>query len=203
MKKSFLLLFAIFAAAIFSSVSAQVQPPSVSGDKDLRDNDVRMRSIELERAKRESDKTGNPGFAPTAAVAADIDKKYPQIKEDFESIQNDQDAIIKAYTAPGKLDYEIIKKSAEQINRNSKRLDENLFEPEAKEDESNKKEEKKITTVKDLIVDLDIAIKDFVSSQMFQNLRIVDPAVAGKARLELRQIIKISKLLSKEADKMK
>jgi hypothetical protein len=203
MKKISLISFLIFAAATFSNITAQ-EPPGNTGDVDLRDNDIRLRSVELERIKREANKSAVSSAGLTASVNTDIDKKYPQIKEDFEGIQNNQSAIIKTYTTGEKINYKQIKLLAEEIKKNSKRLDENLFvaKAEVKKEESAEKDEK-VKGVKELIVYLDNAVGDFVSSPMFQNLRVVDSAVAGKAQFNLAKIIELSDLLAKEAGKMK
>jgi hypothetical protein len=206
MKKSILLFLIVCAAAIFSNVAAQQETPAGAGDKSLRDESIRMRSIDLERAKRDADKSksaSSPGV--TASINTDIDKKYPQIKEDFEGIQNNQAAIIKAYTTGESIDYKQIRNSADEINKRAKRLDENLFVEKAEEKKAEPKEngDKKTKEIKELIVELDNAIGDFTTSPMFQNLRVVSPEVAGKTQVDLAKIMEISKILSKEADKMK
>ncbi len=196
MKKIILSMFVIFAASVFSNVSAQVAPPG-AGDTDLRDNNVRMRSNELERIKRDGDKTTS-----ASPMNSEIETKYPEIKEDFEGIQMSQAAIIKAYSTGENVDYKQIKTSAEEIGKNAKRLDSNLFS--AKLEKKDKKDKNKAEkSVRDLIVDLDNAIGDFVESAMFQNLRVVDPEVARKAQLDLANVLEISNKLSKEAGKMK
>ena len=201
MKKIILSIFVVFTTALFSAVFAQVDPPPGAGDKDLRDSNIRMRSNELERIKRAADK---PKTAESPSpMSSEIDAKYPEIKEDYESIQLSQDAIIKAYSTGEKIDYKQIKTSAEEINKSAKRLDSNLFSAAPEKDKSKREKEKTEKSVKDLIVELDNAIGNFVSSAMFQNLRAVDPAVAKKARGDLANIMEISKKLSKEAGKMK
>src|SRR5687768_8936937 len=102
MKKIILSFFVIFAASVFSSVFAQVAPPG-AGDTDLRDNSVRSRSNEIERIKRDADKT-----APDSPMNSEIDAKYPEIKEDFEGMQISQAAIIKAYSTGDNIDYKQI-----------------------------------------------------------------------------------------------
>ena len=198
MKKIILSALVIFAASIFSNVFAQETMPAGASDSDLRDNNVRMRSNELERIKREADKSG------TTTMNAEIDTKFPEIKEDFEGIQMSQAAIIKAYSTGENIDYKQIKNSADEINKNAKRLDSNLFSSKLeKKDKSNKEEEKKTKSVRDLIVDLDNSIGAFTQSAMFQNLKVVDPEVAKKAQLDLANIMEISDKLSETAKKMK
>ena len=201
MKKIILSICVVFTAALFSSVFAQRVAPPGSSDKDLRDNNIRTRSNELERIKRDADK---PKTAESPSpMNSEIDAKYPEIKEDYETIQLSQDAIIKAYSTGEKIDFKQIEAMSEAINKSAKRLDANLFSAPPAKEKSKKTEEKTEKSVKDLIVELDNAIGSFVSSAMFQNLRVVDPAVSQKARQDLANIMEISKMLSKEAVKMK
>lgn len=194
MKKSFLSILVMLVTSVFSSVYSQVTPPG-AGDKDLRDNNIRMRSVEIERVKREAAKGNSPLFL---VINSDIESKYPQIKEDFESIQISQAAIIKAYTTGEKIDYTIIESSAEVINRNAKRLDSNLFASRMEKKE-NKSKQKEAINIKNLIVELDNAIGSFVSSKMFLDLKVIDPETAKKTRVDLASIMELADKLSKEA----
>lgn len=217
MKNLLILIALLFSNAVYSGISAQVTPPPGAGDKDLRDTDVKRRSIEMERVERDAKKSGGTS---ESAVAAKVEEdrlaiKYGEIKIDYEQIQLSQDAIIKAYQGSGKIDYEQIGKSALEINNSAKRLKLNLFTAPA-EDSGAKKEEKKeneakdkteketkpAKSIRDLIVDLDNAVGSFVTSPMFQNLRTVDAAVSEKAGLELKKISELSAALGAEARKM-
>ena len=195
MKNSALFTFLFFTFAVFSSITAQAKP-----DSSLRDDGIRMRSADLERTKRDAEKTNS---APQ--MNSEINSKFPEIKEDYEKIQLGQAAIVKAYTTGEKINYEQIEKSAKDMIKNAERLNSNLFTSasETDKDKSDKKSGEKTKGVKDLIVDLDNAIGSFVSSAMFQDLRTVDPKVADKAQNDLTHILKISRALSKEAGKMK
>ena len=129
----------IFAASIFSNIYAQVTPPG-AGDKDLRDNGIRMRSVEIERIKREA----NKGGAQDSLINVEIESKFKQIKEDFEGIQISQAAIVKAYTTGSKIDYALIETSAKGVNKSAKRLDRSIFVEEIEiKDSKKEKEEKK------------------------------------------------------------
>ncbi len=202
MKKNILICFVIFTAAVFSNVTAQQEMPSGASDKNLGDNNIKMRSVDLERAKRDAEKTNSTG-ANVASVNPKIETKFPQIKEDFEGIQSNQELIVKSYTSGAKVDYKQIKDSADLINKSAKRLDENLFAVKTEKPKENSKKENKEKSISDLIVDLDNAIGKFAASTMFQNLRLVNPEIAGKTQLDLMKIMQISDLLSKQADKMK
>lgn len=196
MKNFALSTFLFFFFAVFSSLIAQAKP-----DSDLRDDNIRMRSNDLEQTKRDAAKN-NSGSA--SQMNYEIDKKFPEIKEDYEGMQLAQETIVKAYTTGEKINYEQIEKSARQIEKNAGRLGSNLFisKTEIKKEKSDKKNEKE-KSIKDLIVELDNAIGGLTSSAMFQNLRVVEQKTADKAQTDLAQIIKISRELSKEAGKMK
>lgn len=214
MKKTFILIAFVCSTAICSNIYAQqVTSPSVSGDKDLRDTNVKSRSIDLERVERDARK--NEKSPTNSAEPKNEDRlaaKYAEIKTDYEQIQLSQDAVIKAYQSAGKIDYAQISKSAMEINKSAISLNSNLFSvldvenAEAKKEEKKKdkdeKEMKPAKSIRDLIVELDNSIGGFTTSPMFQNLRAVDAAVSAKAKHDLEKVIELSALLNAEAGKM-
>jgi hypothetical protein len=203
MKKFILFVFLTIASSVY--IFGQVTPPAVPDNANIQDNSLKMRSVELERIKREEIKAEAAKFAP---VNSKIEAKFPEIKEDFEGIQVSQSAVVSAYTTGKTIDYALIETTAEAINKKAKRLDSNLF-PEATsqklKDESNKSKEKTppAKPIKDLIVELDDAIASFVSSKIFANLKLIEPDVAIKTRADLLKIQELSEKLSLEAKKMK
>lgn len=217
MKKIFLLFVFVCLPAIVSKTYAQQAAPApISGDKDLRDTNIKSRSIDLERTERDArknDKSNEKSAAANSSAVKTEDKlaaKYDEIKTDYEQIQLSQDTIVKAYQGSGKIDYAQIGKSALDINKSAARLNSNLFpvieiydaEKEKNKDDKKEKETKPAKTIRDLIIDLDNTIASFATSSMFQNLRTVDAAVSEKARLDLEKIIGLSAALAAEAQKM-
>ncbi|MDQ3180473.1 MAG: hypothetical protein M3Q33_08135 [Acidobacteriota bacterium] len=206
MNKFILLMLLVFASAIFSNIQAQLPgggTPAGAGDSSLRNDDIRLRSIELERIKREAAKSDPNAYG---AINPKIEAKFSQIKEDFENIQISEAAIIKAYKMSKEIDYKLISSSANDINKKSKRLDTNLFLYKVEPDETVKtvkKEDKKALDIKDLIINLDKAMGEFVTSKIFLDHKTIDAAVAKKARMDLANILKASEMLAKEAGKMK
>ena len=98
----------------------------------------------------------------------------------------------------------MIQTSAEIINKKAKRLDDNLFATKLeKQNDKSKEKTEKQKTIKELIVALDNSIGSFVSSKIFGNVNVIDPAVAVKTRTDLINILDLSDKLSKEAKKMK
>lgn len=200
MKKIILSVFLMLAASVFSNVFGQLAPAG-AGDRILADNDIKMRSVELDRVKRDANKNNSDSFAP---INSEIKAKFPQIKEDFESVQILQAAIIKAYTTGKTIDYALIQTSADGINKKAKRLDANLFASKLeKKDDKSKEKIVKPKSIRDLIVDLDNSIGSFVSSKIFGNIKTIDADVAIKTRTDLINILDLSDKLSKEANKMK
>lgn len=211
MKKVVLSVLFIFAASVFSNVLGQAAPPGAgtpagAGDKNLGDDGIKARSVEMDRMKQEAQRVEAASFAP---VNKDIVAKFPQIKEDFEGIQIFQATIVTAYTTGKTIDYLLIGVSADGINKKAKRLDSNLFAPssnkkgdKAKDDNEPQKLEK-TRTIRELIVDMDKAIGSFVSSPIFGNIKVIEPEVAMKTREDLIKILELSEKLSAEAKKQK
>ena len=199
--KNFSLLIAIILS-VNVYVSAQQNTPAGAGDSDLRDNNVRMRSNELERMKRDANKS-NAG--DNNVITDDIEKKYPEIKEDFEGMQLSQSKIIKAYKTGENIDYKTIEDMSEKIKEHAERLDSNLFTDVLKkeDDEETKDKESSETSVRDMIVELDNAIGDLITSKMFLNLRVVEIELAKKTRADLVRVIMASQTLNKKAGEMK
>ncbi len=198
MKRIIVLMTLVFATAMFAN--GQEDIPVAPSTPVLRDDDIKLRSVELERVKRDAAKSDTT--AENLTVKSEIDKKYPEIKEDFEGMQLSQAAIIKAYTTGDKIDYAMIQASADQINKNAKRLNSNLFETKIKV-KSDEKDEKEAMTIRDLIVELDNAIGDVVTSKMFVNLRVIEPEIAQKTQEDLTKVLMLSVELSKSAKKLK
>ncbi|HEY8562397.1 MAG TPA: hypothetical protein VIL74_18615 [Pyrinomonadaceae bacterium] len=204
MKKIIFSAFFVIGSSVCFNVSGQVNPPSVPDNATPQDNTIKMRSVELERVKRQqSTQTEADTFAP---VNTKIEAKFPEIKEDFEGIQVAQTAIVAAYTTGKTVDYAAIESNAELVSKKAKRLDSNLFpdaSTEKRKEVSKESKEEKSRTLQELIVELDNAVGSFVSSKIFANLKVIEPEVAVSARADLLKIKELSEKLSAEAKKMK
>lgn len=193
------IFFAIGLLLVLSGwVNAQNVPPPPTPvvESDLRDNNIKMRSIALERVKRDASKP----FRYESTKERKI--RFAKVKKDFEKIQRTQDFIVKIYTTGKTINYSRIGKSAKDISQSALRLDENLFG--AKPEKTDKKQKaKKRKNVRDLIIKLDNAIGKFIKSPIFQNTKVVDSKVSREAKSDLEDIVRLSKMLSDEADRMK
>lgn len=196
------IIFGVILIAVVSNLSSVFgQPPdpnsipSGDGNKSLADNNIKTRSIELERIKREADRN--------AVIRREdgIELNFGMIKKDFEGIQKRQMKIVDAYTKGKSIDYKSIRKAAGKMTEMGIRLNSNLFPVDKKKkgdkvtQDASLTEQKKPKTVRSLIIELDNAIGGFVSSEMFKNLKVVDPVVSKKTQDELAKIIKFSNAL--------
>ncbi len=207
----FIFIVVVLVTAIVSNVYGQGTPPG-AGDRDLRDNNVKSRSNELERIDREARqneaKKNNPSQNSTQSAEDRLAVKYDEIKTDFELIQQSQSLIIDSYTKGEKINYAQISKFSQDMNKSAMRLNSNLFpvakaeNPNVKKDDKMEKTPKTPKSVRDMIIDLDNTIGSFTASSMFQNLRVIDTEVSEKARLDLEKIIELSLALNAETQKI-
>ena len=90
------------------------------------------------------------------------------------------------------------------MRKNLLRLDVNLFGAKmGKSDINEKPKNFKQKTVKDLIVELDNAVGNFVGSPIFQNANVINEQASEKAQQDLQRIMKLSDALSNEAKTMR
>ncbi len=185
----------LFIFAVWANAQNVPPPPAPIVESDLRDNTIKMRSIDLERVKQDAWKV-KPGESTKKREI-----KFGEIKKNFENIQKLQDRIVRVYTTGKTIDYPKISKSALKITKNAIRLDENLFGGNQEDTvEINDPVERK--SVRDLIIELDNGIGKFVKSPIFQNTKVVDSQISSETQLELRKIMKLSMMLSVVAGNM-
>jgi hypothetical protein len=153
-------------------------------------NSIRMRSLQLERIKRDA-YTLRP-----KETSREAEIRFAEVKEDFESLQKLESAVVKAYTTGVKINYERIRDSASEMAKKATRLSVNLFEtsPDANLQQSTQNLARK--SVRDLIIQLDRKLAEFVNSPMFKNHVVVDTAENAKAEASLNGLINLSTALS-------
>ncbi len=203
MKKMMLLALAVIATGSFSVVSAQdpptVTPPPVADNATPFESSIKLRSVELERIKREALKSA------TLRREDGKELKFSIVKDDFEGIQKEQSKIIEAYTMRKVIDYKQISESSNRITEMAVRLRANVFDPDGDGKEGEAKPEEVSyagKSVRDLIISLDNAIGEVVTSPMWQKLAVVDPKVSVPVEASLVNVIKASAALWVESSKM-
>ncbi len=191
-KKFLLAIFLLgFSAAV---IPAQVNPEQAVLNAREQFSDIKKRSMELERIKRESGKR---------TVSDNLTQKFPAIKEDFEQIQKINSDVLKIKAAKTSLNYSEVLKSVSEIKRRAVRLKSNLFPSEPEENNEPKNKSQAIPETEDikiLLGALDKSIFSFVHSSIFQNIKLVNSDDSLKAQKDLENVIKISSLIK---DKIK
>jgi hypothetical protein len=190
----------VFLTFLGSPVAAQFVSPVPVIEREIRDNSsVKLRSIELDRIKREAKKNPSEKLGPAAV------NHFLEIKEDFEKIQLLENKIIKVYTTGKQIEYTRIAAFSAEINQSASRLKKNLFAPPNKDPQdfpdAFKREEKSLPNgVKNLIVELDNSIGTFVNNPIFVASKKAKLDEKEKAEAMLEQVIRISRALKQEAE---
>jgi hypothetical protein len=186
------LLFAIFLICVSTvAVSAQLNPEqSVINARD-QFFDIKNRSIEMERMKREVDKQ---------PVRENFKLKFPEIKEDFEQIQKINAEVIQINAVDTPLNYTAISNLVAEINHRANRLRSNLFSAvsKTKKEANNKQQIVETQNIKKLINALDKAINSFVHNAIFKNVNVVDPDDSLKAQKDLELAINLSNAIKQK-----
>lgn len=177
---SFLLLN-VFVVAL----SAQINPEQAILSAKDQFFDIKNRSIEMERLKREAAK-------PSAKE--DLSSNFPQIKKDFEEIQKVNDNLFQATSEKAPINYSAVLKYVSEINQRASRLKSILFttEPDEKKELKQKPETDESRDLKTLLQTLDKSLNSFVHNSMFQNLKLVNPTDSIKAQKDLENVIYFS-----------
>jgi len=204
MNKFTVLVIFMFSAAVGVNVYGQVSAPPGAGDKSLEDRNVKGRSVDMERARRDVDEPQQSSTSPSA-------NKFPEIKEDFEKIQLLTDNVITLVKVV-KTNYKQVSEESGEIKKRAMRLKSNLFPvvENKKKDKDKDKDKSKVEEktddlpqdVRGLVVAMDKSLMTFTQSPIFQNTKVADASESLKAQNELENLIKISSALEKEADKM-
>lgn len=193
MRKATLVLFGLFLSPVL--LFAQVSPNPVA-EMEVRDSgSIRMRSLAIERLKRDANKPH-----PTE-TSQEAETRIARINDDFEAIQKLQFSIVKAYTTGKTINYKQIRESAIEMRKRAVRLGVNFFSTNAQTvtDKNRRERSPALDDVKDLVVELDQAIGAFVTSPVFEKA-VVDSRLLEKAQLDLVKIVILSDRLSHLAD---
>ena len=192
----------LFLLFLVTSISAQFVSPVPVIETEVRDNSsVKMRSITLDRIKREARRTGSEKLGPASV------NNFLEIKEDFEKIQKLENSIVAVYTTGKQIQYSKIASFSAEMNTSAARLKTNLFSPPNKvpiesPDEPAPEESAKTVPneIKNLIVELDNAIGAFVNNPLFTSAKKAKSKEKEKAEDDLKQIIRLSAALKRAAE---
>lgn len=172
-------------------------PPVPVIETELKENSSRIRSIEMERFKREARKPVTDSDERSREI------RFLETKKRFESIQKLQESIVSAFTTGRTIDFAKIQRSAAQMNQDALWLDENLFEVGRDNAETQSDEEDTPEGVRELIILLDEAVGAFVNSPYFKRTAVLDKSVIQDTQKGLGRVILLSDRLSLAAAGLK
>lgn len=179
MKRLFATIF-VFIVSAAASFAQNTPERSILSARD-QFSDIKNRSVEMERMKRDAGKPSSDQNLPV---------KFPEIKEDFEKIQKINSDLLQKFVAATQ-DRTAIGEIASEINQRAARLKSNLFpaEPKTKNKRANADEPRDLIT---LLKALDESIDSFVHSSIFQSAKLVNSQDSLKAQQDLESVIKLS-----------
>ena len=176
-------LAAFVCGAAVSVAVAQPNPEKAIQNAQDQFFDIKKRSVEMERIKRESMRR---------PAKADYTAAFPAIKKDFEKIQLLNDELQKQFPEPAVREDSAVAKPVAEIRQRAARLLKNLFpEPETPLEEKPEGPPTVVSPAEigDMLIALDRAIQRFVHNPMFRNLNLVDSADSLRARQDLQRVI--------------
>jgi hypothetical protein len=138
-------------------------------------------------------------------------RRYPprvldQIREDFLRIQVIDRKLVQATAGSDTLDLGLVARSVGEIRKRSRRLKENLALPRpesAPAKQSGTVVETTSERLKVSLSDLSKLIDEFVSNSMFEQSKLVDARLSGKARQDIDAIIELSSQIKRSSEKLK
>jgi hypothetical protein len=190
---SLTVLTALVVLVLASAVSsrAQISPtgsgPGLSG----RDRDINQREAEMTNLER-SGKTG---------AKRDPQLVLAEVNEDFARLREIDQAIKSMLAATAPLDYKQVAENSAEVKKRAARLKTNLALPSAKDDKRQKIQSPG-DDLKPSLTALELLINSFLTNPIFSDTGDVDARLAGKAKLDLDDILELSEKLRKSAEKM-
>lgn len=206
---AWLRLFAIDAGAVlvvllFTVPLAAQRPAPGPPSNDPRDPENQQSTNKTDMKNREW-LMGHSRTLSRKAGSGPEGSALPQIKEDFEQIQLIEREMVTSVFANNVLDYQQIWKTSAEIKRRAARLKTNLAYPEPL-DRSKARKSRPDNYGEDIkvsLTNLDQSIRSLVLNPIFQlQQQVVETRLAMKATSDLMDIIEISELTRKRAERL-
>lgn len=194
-----LLLAPAQSARAQSGGGHQPRPPTSSPTttREMRPPGIREREIIMSEMEKEAAK-------PAAAKRPEL--PLEQIAEDFERIQAVNNRMMGAVMREASPDYGLISEAAAEIRKRAARLKSNLSLPEPEKKEAGKGAEYRrpedAAQMRAALLLLDRALVSFVKNPAFKNPDVVDAGDGAKARRDLEDVIELSRLIGKDAERL-
>lgn len=133
---------------------------------------------------------------------------YEQIREDYQRLQvvnNDMMRQTFGDNAPATIDYRMVARATQEINRRASRLRSNMQLPEL-EESARPREAADITNSEQLrssMLALDNLVTSFISNPIFRTPGVMDVEASTKARRDLEAMIELSKRIKRSAERLR
>jgi hypothetical protein len=126
-----------------------------------------------------------------------------QVSEDFQRILTRHNELVRAIDANQSVDYQFIAEAMGEIRKRSTRLQSSLKLEKPEADSDDRKTESLLAglAMKDQLILLCKQIESFVRNPIIEKPGTVDAQALEKARTDLQNIVELSDLMKKQADK--
>jgi len=183
--------FLILTSALFATVLSIEANAQVS--RDLNNVGRRVDDFNKQRSQAERDEMNNDlrGKKLSTEELKRIAALKAQIKEDLESLQNEYNAVVVKLKASEPISAKAAAETAGRINVRAERLLKNLNLPASKNTSTTQRNSSDENT-KRLLLGLCTYLLKFITSPMFESPSVLDLESAGKARLDLEEVIRRS-----------
>ena len=172
-----------------------VEIPNRTAPPSIRERQLKMSELEREVSK--------PRAAEEERLA------LAQVAEDFQRLQVVNNRMMAGAFKSHEPDYAAVAEATAEIRRRADRIKVNLALPapdeKEKEDARKRPEPKRAedaAQLKAALLTLDRAVMSFVGSPLFKNPSVVEVTQAAKARRDLDEVIELSRLIGKDAERL-
>jgi hypothetical protein len=164
----------------------------------IREADLQGRELRL-RLLRETSKVRTPSTS-----AEDRKLIVSQIFEDFERIQVVNREMMLAGSSLNITAYKRISTLAEEMTKRGKRLKSNLGIPDLEEEKNDPAEVPSMDAneLKASLQTLNISVRSFVTSPLFQDPRVTDVRQLQNLRRDISSVIELSRMIKKAVGKL-
>ncbi len=188
-----LILLLFFAAPVFSQAVPAGGPPPID-----RRNADRIRQQDTSRREYQLRNFGNDPAAPRDERK--VKAMMAQTEEDFTRILTLHNEIARALSSKQDLNYHFVSDATAEIKKRASRVQSTLELHLSSEDAPVKAQSD--PEMKDSLIKLCKEIRSFVTNPMIENPNTVDATQLTRARYDLENLIQLSGLIKKDADKL-
>ena len=134
-----------------------------------------------------------------------VEVAVEQMKDDFRRIQILRNDVVRHLQSGQPLDYKFIERETEEINKRAGRLKTHLVRevPEGEKKEAEKQSDLKDAQLTEALVRMCHRIDSFTGNPLFKIPDVIDVKDAQRAGRDLRDILQLSEVIGKSAERLK